>query len=194
MRVAWRGDGAVVVDKAAGIPCQATRRGQRSLLDDVADAFGAAFPVHRLDQPASGAVLVALDAAAAGRWSKHLREGRVERAYVAVLVGSVADGDWVWPIDGRPARTSLRVTAAGAGLTAVELRLDTGRYHQIRQHAALAGAPIAGDRRYGVEAGRRWPRLALHAHRLGLPDGTVVACALPTDLAGLWGHCATRSG
>jgi 23S rRNA-/tRNA-specific pseudouridylate synthase len=189
MRVLWRGMGAVVVDKPFGLPSQSGRDGERSVLDEVVAQIPdaqSAFPVHRLDQAASGALLVALDADAARAWSEHLQRGRLSREYVAVLMGSAGDGLWDWPVDGRPARTHVQVVARRSGLTAVSLRIETGRTHQIRRHAAMAGCPIAGDRRYGVEAGRRWPRLALHAARLVLPDGTTVDAPLPADLTVLW--------
>ena len=73
----------------------------------------------------------------------------------------------------------------------VECRLETGRTHQIRRHAADAGHPVIGDRRHGGAAGKLWPRLALHAWRLAFPHprtGEVVdlQVALPADVSPLF--------
>jgi 23S rRNA-/tRNA-specific pseudouridylate synthase len=66
------------------------------------------------------------------------------------------------------------VLAQGNGFTLLICRPETGRKHQIRRHACLAGHPLAGDRRYGPEARaaalarQGFRRLALHAWRLEL--------------------------
>ena len=82
------------------------------------------------------------------------------------LGGLKPAGSGLGDIDGRPARTIVDVLGYGRGVTAVSIRLETGRKHQIRKHAAMAGYPVLGDRRYGSESGRAWPRLALHASLL----------------------------
>jgi 23S rRNA pseudouridine1911/1915/1917 synthase len=71
--------------------------------------------------------------------------------------------------------------------------LETGRTHQIRQHALAAGTPVVGDRRYGGAAGRAWPRLALHAAVLRFPHPRTgvpvqVLSPLPADLCALFGE------
>jgi 23S rRNA-/tRNA-specific pseudouridylate synthase len=78
---------------------------------------------------------------------------------------AVDGGRWVSPVAGRPAATRFQVLERGADATLLELVLETGRYHQIRVHAAAAGHPILGDRRHG---GPPFDRLLLHAHQLGL--------------------------
>ena len=148
---------------------------------------------HRLDQAASGLVLLTLDPSVNAAIARGFREHTIERTYLAVLVGSVDDTVWDRPVEGKAARTHVHVVGRGAGLSAVELRLETGRTHQIRQHAAMAGRPIAGDRRYGGEAGRRWPRLALHACRLAFihPKAgakITVESPIPSELSPLWGE------
>jgi 23S rRNA-/tRNA-specific pseudouridylate synthase len=86
----------------------------------------------------------------------------------------------------------VEVLGVARGRSAVRLRLETGRKHQIRVHAALAGAPVLGDRRYGDEAARAFPRLALHASELALAHPTTgerltVTAPTPPDLPA-WIH------
>ncbi len=181
-----------VIDKPSGLPSQAGRDGAPGLVERVRSAGlpGAALH-HRLDQPASGLLILALDPLAHPGLARAFRERIATRVYRAVLSAPVADATWEAPLDGRPARTHVTPVGAGSGYTAVEVRLETGRTHQIRRHAAMAGAPILGDRRYGGEVGRGWPRLALHACRLGLPHPVTdrpmaFTSELPPDLEGLW--------
>jgi len=76
---------------------------------------------------------------------------------------------------GMEAVTRARVVAAASGLALVELRLLTGRTHQIRVHLAHAGHPVLGDDKYGdfelnrALARQGLNRLCLHARRLALP-------------------------
>ena len=74
---------------------------------------------------------------------------------------------------------------------AARFTLQTGRTHQIRQHAAMAGVPIVGDRRYGGDAGTWLERLALHAGRLRLThpatgDVMTWTAPLPPPLDSAW--------
>lgn len=182
----------VVVDKPAGLPSQPG--GDGPALDEIVRAaYPDAALVHRLDQPASGLVLFPRGRHARGI-TDALRRHQIERRYAAVLVGAAADDAlrWTWPVDGQQAATRVQVVGRGSGLVAAVVTLETGRTHQIRQHAARAGLPLAGDRRYGAEAGRWCARLALHAFGLRLRHPVTraeleVRAPLPEGLVGLWG-------
>ncbi len=185
----------LVVEKPHGLAAQATKRDE----PDLFGVLGADRPYlglhHRLDQPASGLVMFTLDPMVNAPIAEAFKEHRIARTYLAVLQGEATAAVWTRPIDRQPARTLVRVLGQGEGMSAVQIGLQTGRQHQIRQHAAMAGRPIIGDRRYGGDAGRRWPRLALHAAKLGFVhpiDGKtiVVESPIPPDLAELW----TRAG
>lgn len=93
----------------------------------------------------------------------------------------------------RNARTHVRVLGRFSEATLLELRLETGRMHQIRRHTAEQGHPVLGDRRYGSPKDNRafahvgLKRLFLHAASLELPhpkgEGTIAARSpLPPDL------------
>lgn len=191
MNVRYEDAALVIVDKPSGTPTQPGESSGPDLFSQVQARWPKASLHHRLDQPASGLVLFVLDPRFNGAITDAFREHRVGREYLAVLAGEQADAAWVWPVEGKPARTQVTRLGGGEGMSAVRCALHTGRNHQIRRHAAHAGHPIVGDRRYGAEVGGWWPRLALHAAVLRLrhpADGRAieVTSPMPEDLAALW--------
>jgi 23S rRNA pseudouridine1911/1915/1917 synthase len=167
--------------------------------------------VQRLDRGTSGLLVVARTAAAYTSLSSQLAERTVERTYLALVEGDVADERGVIdaPIGrsvrtptkmavragGRPARTAYEVISRLEGpRTLLELHLESGRTHQIRVHLAAIGKPVVNDPRYGR---RREPALAegrvfLHAAVLGFDHPATGArvrltSPLPADLAALVG-------
>jgi 23S rRNA-/tRNA-specific pseudouridylate synthase len=191
MQTVFRDAWLLVVDKPAGLPSQSTQKGEDNAYDQVKREFPGAALLHRLDQPASGLLLFGIDPTVNGALTEMFREHRIERIYAAVLAGPARDATWDRPIEGKPARTHVKRIGEGGGFTAVECRLETGRTHQIRIHAASAGVPIVGDRKYGGDAGRWWPRLALHAWRMGFDhpksgERVVLQAEVPADLHDLW--------
>ena len=155
--------------------------------------------VHRLDRDTSGLMLVARTLSAHTWLVQLLQQRRIERFYQALVVGRMgASGTVDAPIGrhpiwrtrmavrssgGRPAVTHYRVHQRFAGYTHLALKLETGRTHQIRVHCAHIGHPVVGDRSYGRQPSlgvqlpepvrqllRQFPRQALHAQRLCLPN------------------------
>ena len=131
---------------------------------------------HRLDRETSGCLLLARNRPALLALHRQFRgEGGTApgKIYTALLCGKLARPQTITaPVAGRAAHSRLRPLRACGGFTLAEIRLRTGRTHQARAHAAAAGHPIAGDRRYGdPECNRRLRtaglrRLFLHARRL----------------------------
>lgn len=161
--------------------------------------------VHRLDRETSGLLVVALDDDTLRALQEAIRARLVRRTYLALVLGepAAATGTIDAPLDrdperpryvavvrgGRPARTHYARTAswADAGVSLLEVRLETGRTHQIRVHLAAIGLPVVGDELYG-RAGGPPTRLFLHAARLGFTHPATgaeidVASPLPDDLA-----------
>jgi 23S rRNA pseudouridine955/2504/2580 synthase len=168
--------------------------------------------VHRLDRDTSGVLVVAKDRGSLRMLHALLRDGLVEKTYLALLKGRWTlgrkridaplrtnlrqGGERMVKVDagGRDAASTFRPSRAfGARATLVEIEIHTGRTHQIRVHAAFAGHPVAGDDKYGDrefnlamrELGLR--RMFLHAHALSFawPDtGTKcrIVAPLPVDL------------
>jgi len=179
---------ALVLDKPAGLPVDAPRRGGDSIaarIDELKCGFRRPpAAMHRLDMDTSGCLLFARTPRARAAFQKAFETRQVEKYYLAVIAGEIAeeqgvidvplaktssaDAGWKMVADphGLEATTRWRRLLVRDGSTLVEFRPLTGRTHQIRAHAREAfGRGIVGDRVYGVP-GR--PML-LHASRLVVP-------------------------
>ncbi len=139
--------------------------------------------VHRLDRDTSGLLVIALTAEAWVALRSAINRHRVERTYLALVHGDpeAASGTIDAPLardprrrgvvrvatPGRPSRTHYRCLARwpAAGRSLLEVRLETGRTHQIRVHLAAIGHPVVADPVYG-RGDRDAGRLFLHASRL----------------------------
>lgn len=190
--VVFHDEHLLVLAKPSGVPSQAGKRGEPGLIEHVhAAGLQNAALVHRLDQPASGLLVLGCSTLGNRALTRALRDHSVGRTYLAVLGAPATAARWERDLDGKRAVTRVESVAAPAGYHAVRLQLKTGRTHQIRRHAAMAGTPIVGDRRYGGALGRAWPRLALHAFELELTHPATGAtmrwrAPLPSDLRELW--------
>lgn len=161
--------------------------------------------VHRLDKDTSGLIVVAKDSRTRVLLSAMFQERRVEKIYRALVLGcpdTPSEENSETTIDlpiGRHPRDRKKMAVAEGGKRAIthyrvlgvigfaaylEIRLETGRTHQIRVHLAHRGVPVLGDRTYSSLAAelnripqavkplwegfcrRHPPRQALHAHRL----------------------------
>jgi 23S rRNA pseudouridine1911/1915/1917 synthase len=143
--------------------------------------------VHRLDRYTSGVLLVAKTDAAHRALAAQFAGREVEKVYIALVHGVVRsdEGRIEKPIardpvrrvrmtarleHGRAASTRYRVLRRWPAFTLLEVRIGTGRTHQIRVHMASIGHPVAGDRLYGaparVEGMPPLERYFLHAHRI----------------------------
>ena len=179
---------ALVLNKPAGLPVDAPRRGGDSIaarIDELKCGFKRPpAAMHRLDTDTSGCLLFARTPRARAEFQQLFETRAVEKYYLAVVAAEIADEEgeidvplaktssveagWrMVPNDhGRTAKTHWRRIDVRDGSTLVEFRPVTGRTHQIRAHAREAfGRGIAGDRVYGVPGG---PML-LHASRLVVP-------------------------
>jgi 23S rRNA pseudouridine1911/1915/1917 synthase len=159
--------------------------------------------VHRLDRFTTGIVLVAKTDAAHRDLSLQFSSRKVEKTYLTLVEGELAGSGRIQnPITrdprnrarmtarlstGRTALTDWKALEHYRGFTFLQVRIGTGRTHQIRAHMAALGHPVAGDRMYGG-VGSPWNRYFLHAHRIGFVspatgEQVVVESPLPPDLA-----------
>jgi 23S rRNA pseudouridine955/2504/2580 synthase len=183
----------LVVDKPAGVAVH----GGSGVSFGVIESLRAERPeakvlelAHRLDRDTSGLLVVAKKRSALVELHRMLREGEVEKVYVAAVKGAwkggareirerlhkfvTASGERRVSVrsEGVEAVTRVKPLAVTAEASLLELGLLTGRTHQIRVHLAHAGHPILGDEKYGdfelnralAKQGVR--RLLLHARRL----------------------------
>ncbi len=209
----------LVVNKPASWVTIAELRGKgRALLDHLAAtrslAPHALHATSRLDLGVSGVVTFAKSARARESLATLRRENRYGRAYLALARGVLPSkaGTWVEAIgrgddgkhrqvDGKDAarsesRFDVMATSADAVFSLLLLRPMTGRTHQLRVHAAHAGAPLLGDRTYGpakpivARDGNVIPfeRIALHCARVcfGAPVARAFESPVPSELSSLW--------
>ena len=176
-------DDFLIIDKPAGLAVQPGEGVRVSVLDAVERDFGfRPYLVHRLDKETAGCLVVARSPRAAAELSSLMGGKGAGKSYRAVVSGSPDPAEGVFRDDVRvkgeamSAETSYRTLDSDGRLSLVEAELGTGRTHQIRQHFAMAGHPIAGDDRHGDfklnkllarELGIK--RLMLYAERLRLP-------------------------
>lgn len=130
--------------------------------------------VHRLDKPVGGVMVYAKTPKAASELSRQFSAHDTEKTYLAVLTGRLPETSGVLEnrlerdgrtntssvVDtgGKQARLEYRVLAERDGRSLAEVRLYTGRHHQIRVQMAHAGAGIYGDMKYNREATEKWNR------------------------------------
>ena len=203
---------ALVLDKPAGLPVDAPRRGGESIAARVVE-LKCGFkrpptPMHRLDMDTSGCLLFARTPKARAAFQQSFETRNVEKYYLAVVASEIAEeqgvidvplaktsserAGWRMVADqhGLEATTRWRRLSIRDGSTLVEFQPLTGRTHQIRAHAREAfGRGIIGDRVYGIPGG---PML-LHASRLVVPrvgkPAIDVTAPLP-DYFGQWRDAA----
>ena len=146
--------------------------------------------VHRIDKDTSGLLVVAKNDAAHNNLALQIKEHKADRIYRAIIIGNPKDDEGVinkpigrHPVDrkkmaitanGREAVTHYKVLERFKGYAYCEMRLETGRTHQIRVHMASIGHPLLFDTVYGggsTQFEKKHPRFAcgqtLHAMSLG---------------------------
>jgi 23S rRNA pseudouridine1911/1915/1917 synthase len=196
LRVIYDDADIVVVDKPVGVAAHPTpgwtgptvvgglaAAGYRVATSGAAERQGV---VHRLDVGTSGLMVVAKSEGAYSRLKQAFREREVDKIYHALVQGHpdplsgtidapigrhpASDHRWAVVAGGRPSVTHYEVLEAFRGASLVEVRLETGRTHQIRVHFAALRHPCVGDLTYGADPvlaarlglTRQW----LHAVRL----------------------------
>ena len=218
LAVLYEDDDVVAVDKPAGMVVHAGA-GVHSgtLVNALLHRFGELSAVggelrpgivHRLDRFTSGVLLVAKNDVAHRKLAAQFAGRSVEKVYLALVHGRVPreSGRVEKPIardpvrrtrmtarleSGRAAWSEYRVLRRLQGFTLLEVRIGTGRTHQIRVHLASIGHPVAGDTLYGapakIEGQAPLGRYFLHSHRIRFArpsDGVelTVVSPLPEEL------------
>jgi 23S rRNA pseudouridine1911/1915/1917 synthase len=218
LEVRYEDDDVVVVDKPVGVAAHPSpgwdgptvvgglaASGRRISTSGAAERQGV---VHRLDVGTSGLMVVAKSERAYSELKRQFRERTVDKRYAALVQGhpdplrGTIDApidrhpqhDWKFAVvaSGKPSVTHYEVVEAFRAASLLDIRLETGRTHQIRVHLAALHHPCVGDITYGADPTlaarlgltRQW----LHAYLLGFDhpgDGhrVEVRSDYPDDLA-----------
>jgi 23S rRNA pseudouridine1911/1915/1917 synthase len=217
LRVVYEDDDLVVVDKPVGVAAHPSpgwdgptvvgglaAAGHRVSTSGAAERQGV---VHRLDVGTSGLMMVAKSEPAYSALKRAFRDRTVDKTYAALVqghpdpstgtidapIGRHPSHDYRWAVvaGGRESVTHYETVEAFRSATLLDVRLETGRTHQIRVHMAATRHPCVGDLTYGADPTlaarlgltRQW----LHAARLGFAHPTdgrrlELVSDLPTDL------------
>jgi len=184
----------IVVVKPQGVPSQADSSGDSDMLSQVREYIrvkynkpGNVFAglVHRLDRPTGGVMVFAKTSKAAARLSEQISKGQMVKKYFAVVIGCPLDRggklrhyltkDTANNIvtahnaaiaGSRAAELEYRILEDGGSSSLVDIRLITGRSHQIRAQMQKIGHPVFGDVKYGGDTLAKGHNLALWAYEL----------------------------
>lgn len=214
------GPGWIVVDKPGGVSVHndpgrdlismlgAMIRSDAGLADRIACPEGTApSPAHRLDRDTSGVILFGMNSKILRDVARQFETRQVDKHYLALVHGHFDESEVLWDAPLSPeaggrnnpvgkgkkvaCATRVRVLDQSPHYALIACELLTGRKHQIRRHACLAGHPVLGDERYAskravdfVRNRAGFDRLGLHAHRLelilpGSPDARIFTSPMP---------------
>lgn len=200
--IVYDDDDIVVFDKPAGVPVHPSINHYN---DTLGNYFSAVYkevsfrPVNRLDKDTSG-----LCAVAKNPFSASLLQKNTDKTYFAIVKGEIKESGRIeLPIaresdtiikrkvdeSGQYAVTEYAPKMTKNGLTLLEIKLLTGRTHQIRVHFSHIGYPLVGDGLYGGDMSLL-SRQALHCGRLSFihplsNERVTVECPLPEDMSAL---------
>ena len=191
MKILFEDEYILAAEKPQGMPSQADKTGDTDLLSELEAYTGKSLGLlHRLDRPVGGVMLFAKDKKAEAILAKDLQENKLNKRYLTVLCGKLpADEGTLEDYLLKNARTNLSEVVSkdrkGAKkailhykkiaeketdigiLTLVEIKLETGRHHQIRVQTSHAGVPIWGDKKYHKNFPKRGKTdIALWSYRL----------------------------
>ena len=190
LNILYEDNHIIVVEKPFNILSQADNTGDKDMLTIIKDYIKEKYKkpgnvylglVHRLDRPVGGVMVFARTSKAAGRLSDEIRKNEFDKTYLAVVRGIMHEKegtfkDYLKRDDGG----NTIVTNSKEGKlsilhykvieenikkneTLVEIRLETGRHHQIRVQFSSRGYPLCGDQRYGKQDNTQ---IALFAYKL----------------------------
>lgn len=213
----YEDDDLLVINKQAGVIVHPTKghpehtiaNGLMKYMIDTDQTFKIRF-VNRLDMDTTGLLIIAKNSHSQDNLTRQMKADITEKRYIALVNGIVPEDEFVidLPIGrpdpervergvmlegGYPSVTHVKVLkrfTKGSGYSMVELRLETGRTHQIRVHMSHLGFPLVGDELYGGFNPELLNRQALHAYKLSFNHPVTrerlnIEAPLPDDIAEL---------
>ena len=200
MKILYEDDYILAVHKEAGIATQTSKLAEKDLYSEVMnylsskgkkDTIGI---IGRLDQPVSGIVLFAKDSKITAAFTKLMNEAKPEKYYLARVYGGPKDGEGtltdylrkdaktnssiICKEGDKGAKKSIlqyKVAEREGNEALLDIKLITGRHHQIRLQCSNAGYPLLGDRKYGSEKSIEYSMenniktVALRAYKMVFP-------------------------
>ncbi len=205
LEIVFEDEFLAVINKPAGIPVSGNqfRTIQNAIIGNVKlskeeDALRWPKPVHRLDGPTSGLLIIAKTAKALVVLGQQFEQKTIQKKYVAILMGKapesgVVDSD----VDGLKSLSEYKTlktieSLKSKYLSLVELSPKTGRTHQLRIHMSSVGLPILGDKIYGNEGnvlegkGLFLCALSLDLKHPITEEALNLAISIPNKFSSLW--------
>lgn len=194
MRVLYEDNHIIIVRKEAGEIVQGDKTGDTPLSETIKAYLKEKYNkpgnvfcgvVHRIDRPVTGVVVFAKTSKALSRLNEMIKKGEMHKTYWALVEGKREDNEgyiesWLLS-DGKTNKTSVvsegtpgaklsklnyKVLAVGDRYSLLEVKLLTGRKHQIRVQLSSTGTPIKGDLKYGARRSNPGGGISLLARRI----------------------------
>ncbi|MCH8545811.1 MAG: RluA family pseudouridine synthase [Cryomorphaceae bacterium] len=193
-RVIFEDNHLLVIDKLAGELVQGDATGDVDVLKLAKEYIGKKYNKpgnvfmglpHRLDRPTSGVVVLCRTSKALTRVSKMFRDREIDKIYHCLVEGKmeVQEGELKHQLkkdsklnksfiskdsDAKQAHLAYRCIKEFNHYSMLEIKLFTGRHHQIRAQLSAVGHPIKGDLKYGAKRSNRHKNFCLHAYALSM--------------------------
>lgn len=193
-RILYEDNHLIAINKLAGELSQGDKTGDVSMIDDVKDYLKRKYDKkgnvylglpHRLDRPTSGVILFAKTDKALSRLSDLFRKGEVEKNYYAITLEKPREEEerlinyivrderrnisisYVRQVrESQKAILTYRLIAESERYYLLDVKLETGRHHQIRSQLKAIGLHIKGDLKYGAPRSNRDGGICLHSRRI----------------------------
>lgn len=225
MQVLYEDNHIIIVNKAPGEIVQGDKTGDKPLSEIVAAWIKEKYAkpgnvfvgvCHRLDRPVGGLVVFAKTSKALARLNEMFRTGAVHKTYRAITRGTPPDQEGtlthyittternnksyasLTPRPGaKEARLEYRLIARGENYNLLEIKLLTGRKHQIRVQLSAIGCPIKGDLKYGDKRSNPDGSISLIAHSVRFihpVSGKEIYVEAPVPEDNLWQALTAETG
>ncbi len=217
MEILYEDNHIIIVNKASGEIVQGDKTGDKPLVEILKDYIksrdnkpGNVFMgvVHRLDRPVSGVVVFAKTSKALSRLNAMFASGDVHKTYWAISRNKPAEPQatlihWIKSVernnksyasltpskDAKEARLAYRLIASSDRYHLLEVKLMTGRKHQIRVQLSSVGCPVKGDLKYGDKRSNSDGSISLHARNIRFVhpvSGKDIDVTAPVPADNLW--------
>lgn len=207
-QIIYKNNQLLAFNKPGGIPVQPDKTGDKSLTD-LASIYAKSpvFATHRIDRPASGVVLFARNKRSLALLNEQFKTRTIAKTYLAVVkkVPVQPAGELVHHIyvqsnnkavaldepgkTTKEARLKYKLLASSENYHLLEVKLLTGRQHQIRAQLAAIGSPIKGDVKYGARRGNKDRSIQLHSWKMSFNHPVTnerVHLQAPIPEGGVW--------